>query len=255
MDDLKVSIIQADLIWENPEANCHAFDEKLGQLSEETDLIVLPEMFNTGFSLESKKLAESMDGPTVAWMKTVAAKRQCVLTGSVIIEEDGKFFNRLIWVRPDGSISHYNKRHLFRMAGEHHNFSAGKSRTIVELKGWRINLQVCYDLRFPVFSRNRADDQYDAMIYVANWPEIRRKPWSQLLYARAVENQCYIIAVNRVGEDGNKIPYSGDSIVINPKGEPMTEVPPSQEFTTTVSLSLSSLNAFRDKFPVGLDAD
>lgn len=255
MSNLKVTVIQSDLIWEDHQGNRDAFQAKINALEDTPDLIVLPEMFNTGFSMESSKLAEQMDGPTVQWMRAVAAQKSCVVTGSIIVEERGQFFNRMLWMRPDGTHEHYDKRHLFRMAGEHEHFSPGERKTIVELKGWKICLQVCYDLRFPVYVRNRNEDRYDAILYVANWPAARSNAWSTLLLARAIENQCYVVGVNRVGEDGKGIAYSGDSVIVDPKGQVMSHLIPSQEGIETMELDLSALNEFREKFPVGLDAD
>lgn len=255
MDDLKITIIQSDLVWESPTENFVAFGEKLEVLEEPTDLIILPEMFNTGFSSKNPEISESMDGPTVSWMKETAAKMKAVIVGSVIILEDEKTYNRMIWMRPDGTFETYDKRHLFAFAGEDEHFTAGTERKIVELKGWKICLQVCYDLRFPVFARNTNDDRYDLLLYVANWPAARRFPWSQLLIARAIENQCYVAGVNRVGLDGNDIDYSGDSAVIDPKGEEISSVEPSVETAETVQLSWEELEAFRAKFPVLNDAD
>jgi omega-amidase len=252
MQDLRVTLVQSDLVWENPKANMKLFSEALDGIKD-TDLIILPEMFNTGFSMASERLAETMDGPTVLWLKEQAATLECDILGSLIIAEDGAYYNRLVWAKPDGSLSTYNKRHLFRMADEHHHFAAGNSRMIVELNGWRICPQVCYDLRFPVWSRNKGD--YDALIYIANWPEARNHPWSALLVARAIENQAYVIGVNRVGTDGKGISYSGDSIAIDAKGNTLTDINPSITSIETVTLSMSDLTAFREKFPVGKDAD
>lgn len=270
MESLKVTIIQADLVWENVAKNISMFSKKISAITEPTDIIVLPEMFTTGFTMKSEKLAETMTGKTVTWMKEQAKKSNSVIIGSLIIKEeitspsaDGrqrgmKFFNRLVWTQPNGDFYTYDKRHLFRMAKEHENFSAGNKRLIVEYKGWKICLLVCYDLRFPVWSRNFSLTEtpaYDCLIYIANWPEVRKTPWSKLLEARAIENQCYVVGVNRVGIDGTNHVYSGNSVVINPKGEKITTVPEHKECTQTVSLSLKELTDFRTLFPVGLDGD
>jgi len=263
--NLKVNIIQSELHWENVDKNLEMFAQKIEAISTPTDIIVLPEMFNTGFSMDSKELAETMDGKTVAWMKSQATTSNAVITGSLIIEEipltggvRGRFFNRLIWVQPDGEIFTYDKRHLFRMAGEHNHFSAGEKRLVVSYKGWRICPLICYDLRFPVWSRNTDDNEtpaYDCLIYVANWPAVRKQPWSKLLEARAIENQCYVIGVNRVGKDGKGIAYSGNSVVVNPKGDVISSILENADTTESVDLSLAELNEFREKFPVSLDGD
>lgn len=254
-EQIRVSLVQTELVWENPAANRSALGQKLKALHGLTDLVILPEMFTTGFSLESAKLAETMDGESIAWMRNQAAEINGVVTGSLIIKEDGKYFNRMVWMPPDGHCSTYDKRHLFRMANEHHYFDAGCERVRVELKGWTVRLQVCYDLRFPVFSRNTSDHPYDLLIYVANWPAARAHPWSTLLLARAIENQCYVAGVNRVGKDGKGIVYSGNSALVDFKGEVMSHLLPFQNDVETQTLSRSELNAFREKFPVGLDAD
>jgi len=265
--NLKVSIIQSELHWENVDKNLEMFAQKIEAISKPTDIIVLPEMFNTGFSMDSSALAETMDGKTVTWMKTQAAKSNSVIVGSLIVEvplSGGTrvvFFNRLIWAQPDGNLFTYDKRHLFRMAGEHNHFKAGGNRLIIEYKGWRICPLICYDLRFPVWARNstltsdHSSPVYDLLIYIANWPAVRKQPWSKLLDARAIENQCYVIGVNRVGEDGKGIAYSGNSVVVNPKGEVMTNIAENANMAESVELSLTELNDFREKFPVSLDGD
>ncbi|PJB16394.1 MAG: nitrilase family protein [Flavobacteriales bacterium CG_4_9_14_3_um_filter_32_8] len=272
--NLKITIIQSELHWENAAKNLVMFTKKIASINEATDIIVLPEMFTTGFTMKSEEFAETMTGKTVTWMKAQAKKSNSVIIGSLIIEEHEKFFNRLVWMQPDGDFYTYDKRHLFRMAKEHENFSAGNKRLIVDYKGWKICPLVCYDLRFPVWSRNKpipnpsrregspspfegvgGDSAYDCLIYIANWPEVRKAPWSKLLEARAIENQCYVVGVNRVGIDGTNHVYSGNSVVINPKGEKITTVPEHKECTPTVSLSLKELTDFRALFPVGLDGD
>ncbi len=256
--DLKVTIIQADLLWENVDENLAMFSEKINAISEITDVIVLPEMFNTGFSMLSEKIAETMNGKTIAWMKKQAEKSDAVITGSLVIEEDNKYYNRLVWAQPDGELHTYDKRHLFRMADEHKSFSSGKKRLIVNYKGWRICPMVCYDLRFPVWSRNSSKEEspaYDVLIYMANWPEARKTHWSKLLEARAIENQCYVVGVNRVGEDENGFSYSGNSAVVNFMGEAIASTAEKIESTETCSLSLGELNTWREKFPLSLDGD
>ncbi|MCB9361754.1 MAG: nitrilase family protein [Flavobacteriales bacterium] len=275
--NLKVTIIQSELHWENTDENLAMFTDKINAIIEQTDVIVLPEMFTTGFSMDSVKLAEKMDGKTVTWMKQQAAKKNAVITGSLIIEEEGNYYNRLIWVQPDEAIFTYNKRHLFRMAEEEKHFTAGEDRLIVEWKGWKICPLICYDLRFPVWSRNRefnvqsskfkddrfcptpntqrSDPSFDCLIYVANWPEARKEPWSKLLEARAIENQVYVVGVNRVGFDGKEISYSGNSVIVDPKGNVISNVPPKLNEIATIDLNKSDLEDFREKFPVGFDAD
>jgi len=233
--NLRISTIQCQLEWENPVANRQRIERMLDPLVSFTDLIILPEMFSTGFSMNPAPLAESMDGETVEWMRQQAVKTQAVITGSLIIQKDEQFFNRLIWIFPDGSLQSYDKRHLFSHAGEDEHYTAGQERTICQWKGWKICPQICYDLRFPVWSRNTVD--YDLLIYVANWPIMRRYHWQTLLKARAIENQCYTIGVNRVGMDGNDIPYSGDSMVIDYLGHPIYHISDVENvFTTTLDL-------------------
>ncbi len=255
MNDLKITLIQSNLFWEDKEKNLDQFSEKINAVKEETDLIILPEMFSTGFSMSPKKLSEGMSGVTVKWMKEAARKKNCVVTGSFICEEDGNYYNRLLWVNPDGSYSKYDKRHLFSMGDEHNHYAAGEEKLIVKLKGWKICPLICYDLRFPVWARNTKDASYDVLIYVANWPERRSYPWKTLLLARAIENQSYVIGSNRVGADGNNISHSGDSAVINAKGEIISKIKPHEEATETITLSYSELEEFRKQFPAILDAD
>jgi omega-amidase len=251
--DLTVSWIQTPLYWEDPDANLAMFSLKLERISGKPDVIILPEMFSTGFSMHAEKLAEDMDGPGVGWLRQAAAEKRCVVTASLIVREKEHFFNRLIWMRPDGSFDYYDKRHLFRMAGEHRRFSSGDERVVVELKGWRIRPLICYDLRFPVWSRSRGDT--DIIIFTANWPQPRSRAWKILLPARAVENQCYVIGVNRVGEDGNGLIFSGDSCAYDAKGNILRASPPYDECADTVVLSWNELQRFRSKFQAELDAD
>ncbi|MBS1569680.1 MAG: amidohydrolase [Bacteroidetes bacterium] len=251
MQDLRVTLVQSMLHWEDAEANRKRFSELLEGLPGNTDLVVLPEMFTTGFSMRSAELAESMDGPTVAWMRKLANKLDAALYGSVIIGEGGKHYNRGLFVEPEGKVTIYDKRHLFRFADETSHYSAGQERVVVQWRGWRLLLQVCFDLRFPVFARNRGD--YDAILYVANWPEARRYAWSQLLVARAIENQCYVAGVNRTGMDGKGIHYTGDSAMIDPKGAVEAAMPRSG--TRTFMLDAAALEDFRRKFPVAMEAD
>lgn len=260
MNDLRVSLVQAATLWHDSPGNRNMFSSLCQNLAGQTDLVVLPETFTSGFTQETMVNAESMDGPTLVWMRGLANRTKAVVTGSVVMREGDKFFNRLLWVKPDGQVLHYDKRHLFRMAREHQRYAAGTQRLIVELKGWRVCPMVCYDLRFPVWSRNRfnhvAPEQfdYDLLLYVANWPEPRRQPWRSLLRARAIENLSYVVGVNRVGRDGNDLDYAGDSAVIDPLGEPQIELG-SQVQVVTTTLSGSLLFAHRERFPAWMDAD
>ncbi len=255
---MNITLLQTNLYWQDPVANRAMLEERIFGLAEPTDLIVLPEMFTTGFTMDAASVAEPMNLTTFRWLKQMAAQTGAVVTGSYVVKEAGKFFNRLIWMQPDGQFDTYDKRHLFRMAGEDTIYTAGDRRIIKEWKGWRICPLICYDLRFPVWSRN-TDGQsqefaYDLLLYVANWPAVRRAPWNTLLQGRAIENLAYVAGVNRVGTDGNGHPYSGDSAIIDFKGEVLarhTDV----EIAHQQTLSLDDLNAFRQKFPANLDAD
>jgi omega-amidase len=253
MQDLRITAVQCMLHWEDATANRAALTERLAQLAGTTDLVVLPEMFTTGFSMRSQELAEHMDGPTVRWMKEQAHRLDAALYGSVIITDKDAKYNRGLFVTPDGQVVVYDKRHLFRFANETEHYSAGQQRVVVQWRGWRLLLQICFDLRFPVFARNRGD--YDAALYVANWPEARRYPWSQLLIARAIENQCYVAGVNRVGMDGKGIHYSGDSVLIDPRGEVLGAVPTAEEGMVTARWDGGALMEFRQRFPVSAEAD
>ncbi|EPC04484.1 carbon-nitrogen hydrolase [Litchfieldella anticariensis FP35 = DSM 16096] len=261
MSKLRTTLVQCDLRWENPEANCQMLEELLGDLGgEETDLIVLPEMFATGFTMNSREMAEPMESShTVAWLREQADRRGCVVTGSVAVQDGNDYYNRMIWATPGGQPIHYDKRHLFRMAGEHERYGMGQKRVVVELKGFRLLLTVCYDLRFPVWLRQqpRGDEkfEYDAMLCVANWPAPRRQPWRTLLQARAIENLCYVIGVNRVGEDAKGLDYAGDSMLVDFKGEPLVDEPRDQPFLRTATLDRETLAQFREKFPAWMDAD
>ena len=243
-------------------------EEKIMSITEKTQVIVLPEMFSTGFSMKPKQLAETMDGETVQWMKDVAAKKKIILAGSVIIEDEGAYYNRLIWMLPNGDFGYYNKRHLFAYAEEDKHYTHGTERFIASVNGWKINLQVCYDLRFPVWARqtsppaplqqvgegSREPLEYDVLLYVANWPEKRSHAWKTLLQARAIENQCYVIGVNRVGEDGNEIYHSGDSMMIDPLGEVLYHKK-DEEDIFTITLKKEDLLQVRERFQFWRDAD
>lgn len=251
MSTLTVLLWQGDLHWHTPAANHAAIDAALATHKKAFDLLVLPEMFATGFSMDADAVCQSMDGASVDWLARTAARHDCAVGGSLAIR-DGGAFNRFLWTTPAGIAARYDKRHLFRMAREHHHYSAGESRCVFEWQGWRLLTQVCYDLRFPVFSRLRGD--YDAIVYVANWPERRRHHWRQLLIARAIENQCYVIGVNRVGSDGNGVDYSGDSLVVDPLGEIVFDAG-SRRGLFAVNLELETVCRWREKFPAWMDAD
>lgn len=255
MNNLSVTIIQTNLCWENSIENIAHFDAKINAINEPTDIIVLPEMFTTGFTMNPKLLAEEHRGNGLQWMIQKAKEKNCVVTGSISVKENNKFYNRLYWAKPDGTYEFYDKRHLFKMGNEHQHYSAGNKKLIIEYKGWKICPLICYDLRFPVWSRNKKDNTYDVLIYIANWPEIRAYPWKQLLISRAIENQTYVVGVNRIGEDGNNIAHSGDSAIINPRGELISTLLTHQDKTETISLSYTYLQDFRTAFPVLSDAD
>jgi len=253
MRDLTVTVIQEKLIWEDSRANYKFFDKKLDRLKVKTDLIILPEMFTSGFSMKTAQIAQHMDGTAVMWLREKAKTIRADIVTSVVIKEMGCFFNRLLWVQPDGCIMTYDKRHLFRMAGEDKVYTAGNQKLIVELHGWKISPFICYDLRFPIWSRN-LNNAFDAAIFIANWPEVRAHHWKNLLRARAIENQCYTIGVNRVGTDGNNISYSGDSSIIDPLGN-ISFQSAYASCTYTTELSAATLKMVREKFPVWMDAD
>ncbi len=260
MEDLRVSLIQASTVWLEPGANRRMYGELVAPLAGRTDLVVLPETFTSGFSNEALDKAEGMDGPTVAWIRAQAQKLGAVVTGSVQMRAGEGVFNRLLWATPDGELRHYDKRHLFRMAKEHERYASGRERMTVELKGWRVCPLVCYDLRFPVFIRNRFDNEvpgrfdYDLLVFVANWPAPRRHAWRTLLRARAIENLSYAIGVNRVGQDGNGLDYAGDSVALDFLGLPQVECGARPEVVTT-TFSASALASHRERFPAQLDAD
>ena len=260
MDDLRISLVQGDTAWHDPDANRHRYGALIAPLAGQTDLVVLPETFTSGFSNDALASAEGMDGPTVAWIRQQAAALGAVVTGSVQIREGEGVYNRLLWATPEGELHTYDKRHLFRMAREHERYAAGRDRITVGQKGWRVCPLVCYDLRFPVFIRNRfgveASDRfdYDLLLFVANWPSPRRYAWQTLLRARAIENLCNVIGVNRVGTDGNGIGYSGDSVALDFLGQPQLELDDQVRVATT-TFSAQALAAHRERFPAQLDAD
>lgn len=264
MSTLTITTIQTALYWEDKAANLRMLEEKINQIGQKTEIVVLPEMFSTGFSMKPELLAETMEGETIAWMKRIAQQKRIVLTGSVIIEADGEYYNRLLWMLPNGQYGFYDKRHLFAYAGEHEHYTPGHKRLIASVKGWKINLLICYDLRFPVWARQATPlteeqaanpaPEYDLMIYVANWPERRNHAWKTLLQARAIENQSFVVGVNRVGKDGNEINHSGDSMVVDPLGE-VLYTKAHEEDIHTITLQKEKLEEIRHKLPFLEDAD
>jgi predicted amidohydrolase len=252
LSNLDIALVQTTLVWHDCKAN-HAHFEELLEQAQGADLVILPEMFTTGFSMDSETLAEPENGVTSKWLLAQAKRINAVVTGSIIVRAaDGSHRNRLLWARPDGELLHYDKRHLFRMAGEHEHYSPGERQVQFELKGWRIRPLICYDLRFPVWSRGAQDT--DLLLYTANWPGARRQHWNRLLPARAIENLCYVAAVNRIGTDGKGFAYTGDSQVLDFQGESLLNIGEA-DGVFHVSLSAESLSAYRHKFPAYLDAD
>ena len=255
--DLRVALVQTDLHWQDKTANLALLEEKIWSLKNTCDLIVLPEMFATGFSMDSATLAEPMNLQVHKWMKQLAAQTGSVITGTVIISEGGNYYNRLLWVEPVGTTQHYDKRHLFRMANEDASFAPGEQLPIFSLKGWKICPQICYDLRFPVWARNHwnsGNAAYDLLFYVASWPTARISAWDTLLAARAIENLSYCLGVNRVGIDGNQIAYTGHSAAYDFKGERLVDLGEKDQIQV-VTLSRSALEEYRSKFPAWKDAD
>lgn len=255
---MNITIVQDDIIWESPEENLRRYSHILNQVFD-TQLIVLPEMFTTGFSMNTIELSSINNRLVLPWMQEIARLKKCAVTGSVICEENGCYYNRLFFVFPDGTYKTYGKKHLFRMADEHLHYTSGNERLIIEYLGWKICPMICYDLRFPVFSRNQYSEKtgfsYDLLLYVANWPEVRRSAWNCMLQARAHENLSYVIGVNRIGFDGNKKAYSGDSAVYDFKGEILTTMISSEPFIQTTHLNKEALNEYRGRFNSLLDAD
>ncbi|QMU30594.1 amidohydrolase [Adhaeribacter radiodurans] len=253
MQNLTITFIQTPLYWHDRALNLEMLAHKIEEINQPTDLIILPEMFTTGFSMQAPELAETMYGPTLLWLQNMAAATKAVITGSLIIKEGENYFNRLIWMPPDGNYAYYDKKHLFRMAGETQVYAAGARKLIVTLKGWKVCPLICYDLRFPVWSRN-VQNEYDLLLYVANWPAKRDIAWKTLLPARAIENVAYVAGVNRIGDDGNGHLYNGDSMVVNFKGAILFSAG-SKESTQTITLNRQELEDFRKSFPAYLDAD
>lgn len=250
--ELNVTLVQQDIKWEDQAYNLKATRKQLQDITN-TDLIILPEMFTTGFSMNPAPIAEPTHGEALAFLQETAKTKQTAITGSIIVHEDGNYYNRLIWVYPNGEYALYDKRHLFRMSEENKHYTAGDSRLIIHYKGWRILPLICYDLRFPVWSRN--DAGYDLLLYVANWPQVRAHVWKSLLLARALENQVYVAGVNRVGTDGKGIPFNGNSMMIDAKSNILTNIPEGKPYMETVTISRHELNTFRKKFPVDRDRD
>ncbi len=261
MSSLTFTLIQTDLHWENRSANLPMLEDKINSIAGRTEVVILPEMFSTGFSMRPEVVAEPADGETFQWMKRISAAKKIILTGSISTHENGSYYNRLIWMLPNGQFGTYDKKHLFAYAHEDKHYTPGNRRLIASVKGWKINLLVCYDLRFPVWSRqsphqtnNNETLEYDVLVYLANWPERRRHAWTTLLQARAIENQCFCIGVNRVGLDGNNINHSGDSMIINPLGDVLYHKTESEDIFT-ITLQKDDLQTIRDKMPFWKDAD
>lgn len=259
MSSLTISLVQTALHWEDKQRNLQMLEEKINGIAERTEVIILPEMFSTGFSMKPGLLAETMDGESVAWMKRTAASKRAIVTGSLIIKEGDHFYNRLIWMQPDGKYGYYDKRHLFGYAHEDQHYTPGNKRLVASAKGWKVNLQVCYDLRFPVWSRQNfaatgGVPEFDLLIFVANWPERRNHAWKTLLQARAIENQCYVAGVNRIGRDGNDIYHSGDSMAVNAMGEVLYQKAHDED-VYTITLHKEELDETRNKLPFWKDGD
>ena len=251
-DELRITAVQLDVSWEAPELNFVKIEKLLENSQNQSDLILLPEMFNTGFTLKPHKVASSMDGEAIQWMRYLASMKNAVIAGSIVVKDSSQYFNRFIAMYPDGKMEWYDKRHLFRMGGEEKSYTSGKIRKIIEIKGWKCAMFVCYDLRFPVWSRSV--NQYDVALYVANWPQARIFAWKTLIKARAIENQCYVVGVNRVGKDGLGN-YSGNSMVVDYKGQCIAGPAKPNESLIDATLSLNALNEFKKSFPAWMDAD
>lgn len=251
--ELKIVLIQADLVWHNVKENRSQFSKKINAIKENVDLIVLPEMFTTGFSMEPLEVAESMQGETIKWMQQLAFEKQAAITGSIIISEGNNYYNRFLFVHPSGEIDSYDKRHLFTLAGEHEVYKSGNEKTIVNYKGWKICPLICYDLRFPVWARNT--DNYDVLLYVANWPKPRINAWDTLLKARAIENLCYTIGVNRVGTDANNLEYSGHSVAYDCLGKKLTHLKTNLEDKAIITIHKKHISEVRNKLNFLNDKD
>ncbi len=258
MQNLSITIIQSELRWRNPQENLQTFDNLFEQIASETDLVVLPEMFTTGFTMQPEGLSETMDGQAIGWMRSRARKLSAAIVGSFIVEENNRYLNRLVFMKPDGEMQYYDKKHLFRLAGEDEKYQPGDKKVIIHYKGWKILPLICYDLRFPVWSCNRIVEgqiEYDLMVLVANWPQVRNYAWKTLLTARAIENQAFVAGVNRIGIDENGKVYSGDSLVADPWGAHILIAPPSQTSVQSVVISMQELQKIRSNFPFHRDWD
>ena len=257
-----ITTIQTNLHWENKTANLEMLEKKVLGIAEKTNVVLLPEMFSTGFSMQPALFAETMEGETVNWMRQLAKQKNIILGGSIMVSENDVYFNRFIWMQPNGQFGFYDKRHCFSLAGEDQHYGSGNKRTIASVGGWKINLQVCYDLRFPVWSRqqlqqdeqNNFNPEYDVLVYVANWPERRSSAWKTLLQARAIENQSFVFGVNRVGNDGNQIYHSGDTMVVDPMGEVLYQNS-HNEVVHTITIEKNKLKEVREKLPFWKDGD
>ena len=250
-DTLNVALVQTSLVWENPKANRTHIEDKVSSIT--ADLIILPEMFSSGFTMNASEVAETTDGETIAWLKSLSKTKNAAIVGSLVITENNNYYNRLVFVEPNGTLTTYDKRHTFTLAGEHKVYTAGSEKTIIDYKGFKICPLVCYDLRFPVWARN--SENYDVLIYVANWPKVRIAAWDALLKARAIENMSYCIGVNRVGLDGNNYEYSGHSAVYDVLGHRMDSIPESIETVEVVTLEKSHITKYRERLGFLKDRD
>ncbi len=258
MEDLNITFIQTALFWEDKEKNIDHFRNLIMGIEEKTDLILLPEMFNTGFSMNPERYAEEMDGESIQFLRRMAKEKNAAVTATLMIREEDDYLNRLVFYYPDGAYITYDKRHLFRLSGEDKCFREGREKTLISLKGWKLSPMICYDLRFPVWSKNRMKDnkyEYDLLFYLANWPIVRSHAWKILLIARAMENMAFVAGVNRIGEDGNGMDHTGDSMVVDPKGNILFQAPEKTEVTQTVTLNCQDMQLFRESFAFGLDWD
>ena len=252
-DQLHVVGIQTNLFWENPTKNIAAFEEKINGLTENTDLVVLPEMFTTGFTMNPKNSAEKIDGNTISWLQEIAVKKQLAITGSIVIQKKKKYYNQLVFVHPTGKVETYTKRHSFTLAGEDKVYTSGSEKLIVTYKGWKICPLICYDLRFPVWARNT--ENYDLLLFMANWPVKRIKAWDTLLKARSIENMCYTIGVNRTGLDANNYNYSGNSLITDYLGEEISNLPKNKVGIVSATISKKRQDTLREKLGFLNDMD
>lgn len=252
-NELKIALIQSNLVWESPEQNRQNFNAKISSISNSVDIFILPEMFTSGFTMNATEVAETMTGETISWMQKLSKEKNAAITGSLIIKENNTFFNRLVFVHPNGKIDSYDKRHTFTLAGEHKVFTAGQHNIIINFKGWKIKPLICYDLRFPVWARN--SENYDLLFYVANWPKVRVNAWDALLQARAIENMSYCIGINRVGLDGNNFEYSGHSAAYDVLGKRMDSIPHETEAIEIITLDKTHIETYRNKLGFLNDKD